>query len=166
VASLFGLGRSEDGFFAEAHPKMRPVETNTEGVFLAGAAQGPKDVPDTVGHAGAAASMALALLDKGEVVISPQTAVVDEKLCSACKTCLSLCPYTAISYIEEDNVARVNEALCKGCGTCVAACPAGAITARHFTDRQILAQIEGLFRVPAVEAETETAMAEAEGVSS
>jgi heterodisulfide reductase subunit A len=165
VASLFGLSRSEDGFFAEAHPKMRPVETNTDGVFLAGAAQGPKDVPDTVGHAGAAASMALALLDKGEVVISPQTAVVDEKLCSACKTCLSLCPYTAISFIEADNVARVNEALCKGCGTCVAACPAGAITARHFTDRQILAQIEGLFRTPAEKAETEAVVAEAEGVN-
>jgi heterodisulfide reductase subunit A len=150
VASLFGLGRSEDGFFAEAHPKLRPVETNTEGVFLAGVCQGPRDVPDTVGHAGAAASMALALLDKGEVIISPQVAVVDEELCSGCKTCISLCPYTAISFIEEvgeKGVARVNEALCKGCGTCVAACPAGAIMARHFTDRQILAQIEGLFRV-------------------
>ena len=150
VASLFGLGRTEDGFFAEAHPKMRPVETNTDGVFLAGTAQGPRDVPDTVAHAGAAASMALALLDKGEVTISPQVAVVDEKLCSACKTCISLCPYTAISFIEEvgeKGVARVNEALCKGCGTCVAACPSGAIMARHFTDRQILTQIEGLFRV-------------------
>jgi heterodisulfide reductase subunit A len=149
VASLFGLSRSPDGFFAEAHPKMRPVETNTDGVFLAGAAQGPKDVPDTVAHAGAAASMALALMDKGEVTISPQTAVVDEKLCSACKTCISLCPYTAISFIVEDNVARVNEVLCKGCGTCVAACPAGAITGRHFTTEQILAQIEGLFRATA-----------------
>ena len=158
VAALFGLGRTEDGFFAEAHPKMRPVETNTDGVFLAGTAQGPRDVPDTVAHAGAAASMALALLDKGEVTISPQIAVVDEELCSACKTCIVLCPYTAISYIEEDNVARVNEALCKGCGTCVAACPAGAITGRHFTTEQIMAQIEGLFRIPVP--------AEAEGVRS
>jgi heterodisulfide reductase subunit A len=149
VATLFGLGRSPDGFFAEAHPKLRPVETNTEGVFLAGTAQGPKDVPDTVAHAGAAASMALALLDKGEVTISPATAIVDEKLCSACKTCIALCPYTAIAFIEADNVARVNEALCKGCGTCVAACPAAAITARHFTDEQMMAQIEALLRVPA-----------------
>jgi heterodisulfide reductase subunit A len=149
VGSLFGLGRTEDGWFAEAHPKMRPVETNTDGVFLAGTAQGPRDVPDTVAHAGAAASMVLALLDKGEVTISPATAVVDEELCSACKTCISLCPYTAISFIEEDNVARVNEALCKGCGTCVAACPAGAIAGRHFTTEQIMAQIEGLFRLPA-----------------
>jgi heterodisulfide reductase subunit A len=139
------------------------VETNTEGVFLAGCAQGPKDVPDTVGHAGAAASMALALLDKGEVTISPQVAVVDEKLCSGCKTCLSLCPYLAISFIEEDSVARVNEALCKGCGTCVAACPAGAITARHFTTDQIMAQIEGLFCVPEEEAEAEAVVVE-EGV--
>ncbi|MCP4548507.1 MAG: 4Fe-4S dicluster domain-containing protein [bacterium] len=149
VASMFGLSRKPDGFFAEAHPKLRPVETNTDGVFLAGSIQGPKDVPDTVGHAGAAASMALALLDKGEVVISPQVAIVDEKLCSACKTCISLCPYTAIAFVDEDNVARINEALCKGCGTCVAACPAGAITAQHFTTEQIMAQIEGLFRVPA-----------------
>ncbi len=148
IAQLFGLSRTPDGWFAEAHPKLRPVETNTDGVFLAGTAQGPKDVPDTVAHAGAAASMAVALLNKGEVTISPQVAVVDEKLCSACKTCLSVCPYTAISFIVEDNVARVNEALCKGCGTCVATCPAGAITGKHFTDDQIMAQIEGLFRVP------------------
>ncbi len=148
IAQLFGLSRTPDGWFAEAHPKLKPVETNTDGVFLAGAAQGPKDVPDTVAHAGAAASMALALLNRGEVTISPQVAVVDEKLCSACKTCLSICPYAAISFIIEDNVARVNEALCKGCGTCVATCPAGAITGKHFTDDQIMAQIEGLFRVP------------------
>jgi heterodisulfide reductase subunit A len=146
VASLFGISRSPEGFFAEAHPKLRPVETNTDGVFLAGCAQGPRDVPDTVAHAGAAASMALALLDKGEVTISPVVASVEEKLCSACKTCLSVCPYSAISYIADANVARINEALCKGCGTCVAACPAGAIRGRHFTDEQILAQIEGLLR--------------------
>jgi heterodisulfide reductase subunit A len=149
MGTLFGLGRSPDGFFAEAHPKLRPVETNTDGVFLAGCAQGPKDVPDTVAHAGAAASMALALLDKGEVTISPIIAAVDEKLCSACKTCISVCPYSAISFIESENVARVNDALCKGCGTCVAACPAGAIRGRHFTDEQIIAQIEGLLREPA-----------------
>jgi len=148
VASLFGISRSPDGFFAEAHPKLRPVETNTDGVFLAGCAQGPRDVPDTVAHAGAAASMALALLDKGEVTISPTIAKVDEKLCSACKTCLSLCPYTAITFDTEANVAKINDALCRGCGTCVAACPAGAIQGRHFTDEQIHAQIEALLREP------------------
>jgi len=153
VASMFGLGRKESGFFAEAHPKMRPVETNTDGVFLAGVSQGPKDVPDTVAHAGAAASMALALLDKGEVTISPAVAHVNEKLCAGCKVCIELCPYTAISFVEKDNVSCVNEVLCKGCGACAAACPSGAIEARHFTDQQILAQIEGLLSVPRVLAE-------------
>jgi heterodisulfide reductase subunit A len=110
--------------------------------------------------------MALALLDRGEVVISPQVAAVNEELCSACKTCISLCPYTAISFIEEDNVARVNEALCKGCGTCVAACPAGAIQGRHFTTQQIMAQIEGLFRLPGAQVEAEVPVAEVEGAAS
>jgi len=142
VGALFGLSRSEDGFFAEAHPKLRPVETNTDGVFLAGCAQGPKDVPDTVAHAGAAASMVLALLDKGEVTISPTTAKVITEKCVGCGDCIIVCPYTAISRVE--GKAEVNPALCKGCGTCVATCPAGAIEALHFTDEQIVAQIEGV----------------------
>jgi heterodisulfide reductase subunit A len=144
VASLFGISRTPDGFFAEAHPKLRPVETNTDGVFIAGCAQGPRDVPDTVTHAGAAASLAIALLNKGEVTISPTVAKVDEKLCSACKTCLSVCPYSAITFDTEANVAKVNDALCRGCGTCVATCPAGAIRGQHFTDEQISVQIESL----------------------
>ncbi len=162
VASIFGLSRSADGFFQEAHPKLRPFHTNTDGVFLAGACQSPKDVPDTVAHASAAAAETLSLLSRGEVIISPTTAVVDEELCSGCKTCISLCPYSAISFVEREisGVAEVNEALCKGCGTCVAACPAGAITARHFSDAQIMAEIEGLFRVPvAVDAEKELVQA-------
>jgi heterodisulfide reductase subunit A len=142
VGALFGLSRSEDGFFAEAHPKLRPVETNTDGVFLAGCAQGPKDVPDTVAHAGAAASMVLALLDKGEVTISPTTAKVITERCVSCGDCIIVCPYTAISRVE--GKAQVNPALCKGCGTCAATCPAGAIEALHFTDEQIVAQIEGV----------------------
>jgi heterodisulfide reductase subunit A len=146
VASTFGIGRSEDGFFLEAHPKLRPVETNTDGVFLAGACQAPRDVPDTVAHAGAAAGQCLSLLSRGEVTISPTVAVVDEQLCSGCRVCIELCPYSAISFISQDGkgTARINEALCKGCGTCVAACPAGAIKARHFTDGQIYAEIAGL----------------------
>ncbi len=150
VASLFGISLSADGFFQEAHPKLRPFHTNTDGVFLAGACQFPKDVPDTVAHASAAAAEALSLLSRGEVVISPTVAVVDDHLCSGCKTCISLCPYTAISFIARNGtgVAEINEALCKGCGTCVAACPAGAITARHFSDRQLLAEIEGLLGAP------------------
>ena len=146
VASTFGIGRSEDGFFLEAHPKLRPVETNTDGVFLAGACQAPRDVPDTVAHADAAAGRCLSLLSRGEVTISPTVAVVDEQLCSGCRVCIDLCPYTAISFISQDGTgtARINEALCKGCGTCVAACPAAAIKARHFTDAQIYAEIVGL----------------------
>jgi heterodisulfide reductase subunit A len=149
VAQTFGISRSPDGFFMEAHPKLRPFHTNTDGVFLAGACQAPRDIPDTVAHANAAAAEALALMSAGEVTIAPITAWVSEDLCSGCKTCLDLCPYKAISFISRNGtgVAEVNEALCKGCGTCAAACPAGAITARHFTDAQILAQIEGLFRV-------------------
>ncbi len=142
VGALFGLSRSADGFFVEAHPKLRPVETNTDGVFLAGCAQVPRDVPETVAHAGAAASMVLSLLDKGEVTISPATARVVEKECVGCGDCIPVCPYSAISRV--DGHAEVNAALCKGCGTCVATCPAGAIRALHFTDEQLVAQIEGV----------------------
>jgi heterodisulfide reductase subunit A len=92
--------------------------------------------------------MTIALLNRGEVTISPTVANVDEKLCSACKTCLSVCPYQAITFNADNNVATVNDALCKGCGTCVAACPAAAITGRHFSDEQIVAQIEALLREP------------------
>jgi len=158
VASTFGISRSANGFFQEAHPKLRPFHTNTDGIFLAGSCQSPKDVPDTVAHASAAAAEILSLLSRGEVIISPTTAVVDEQLCSGCKTCIALCPYSAISFISQDTtgVTEINEALCKGCGTCVAACPAGAITARHFSERQIMAEIEGLFRIPVpVESEKE-----------
>jgi len=142
IGALFGLGRSADGFFAEAHPKLRPVETNTDGVFLAGCAQGPKDVPDTVAQAGAAASMALALLNKGEVTISPTVAEVVRERCVGCGDCLPVCPYTAITRVE--GKAQINQALCKGCGTCVATCPSGAIEALHFTDEQLVAQIDGV----------------------
>ncbi len=157
VAQTFGISLSTDGFFMEAHPKLRPFHTNTDGVFLAGTCQAPRDIPDTVAHANAAAAEALALMSAGVVTVAPTIAVVDEDLCSGCKTCIDLCPYSAISFVPVEHadvgtevvtgVASVNEALCKGCGTCAAACPAGAITARHFTDQQILAQIEGLFRV-------------------
>ena len=152
ISHLFGIGCGDEGFFTEAHPKLRPVETNSDGVFLAGTCQAPRDVPDTVAHANAAAAEALALMSRGEVVISPTTATVDVSLCSGCKTCISLCPYTAISFVEmgDESYAEVNDALCKGCGTCVAACPSKAIIARHFTTDQIVAQIEGLLRVPQV----------------
>jgi len=143
VAALFGLGRTPDGFFAEAHPKLRPVETSTAGVFLAGCAQGPRDVPDTVAHAGAAAMEAVGLFNRGEVTISPTVAVVEAVKCVGCGDCIPVCPYSAISR-NGDEKAEINAVLCLGCGTCVATCPAGAITALHFTDQEIVAQIDGL----------------------
>jgi heterodisulfide reductase subunit A len=142
MGAIFGLSRSEDGFFLEAHPKLRPVETNTDGVFLAGACQAPRDVPDAVAHANAAAAEALALLNQGVVQIAPTTAEIKEEFCSGCGECVLVCPYSAISLT--DHTAQVNSALCKGCGTCVAACLAKAIVAKHFTDEQIVAQIEGV----------------------
>jgi heterodisulfide reductase subunit A len=116
----------------------------TDGVFIVGCCQGPKDIPDTVAQASAAAARVLAMISKGKVEIEAAIAVVDEELCSGCKTCVPLCPYSAISFNEEKKVSRINEALCKGCGTCVAACPSGAITGRHFTTEQIIAEIEGV----------------------
>ena len=143
VASLFGLGRTPDGWFAEAHPKLRPVETATAGVFLAGCCQGPRDIPDTVAHAGAAALEVVRLFNQGEVTISPTVAVVEAEACVGCGECILACPYSAISRTAQGK-AEVNPALCHGCGTCVATCPAGAITALHFTDEEIVAQIDGL----------------------
>jgi heterodisulfide reductase subunit A len=144
VARTFGLSRSPDGFYLERHPKLDPVGTTTDGVYLAGCCQGPKDIPDTVAQAQAAAARALSLAARGEAWIDPIRAAVDESLCGGCKTCVGLCPYTAISYDEARRVAVVQEALCKGCGTCVAACPTGAISGAGFTDGQILAELEGL----------------------
>jgi heterodisulfide reductase subunit A len=138
------LSRGADGFFLEKHPKLEPVATVTDGVFVVGCAQGPKDVPDTVAQASAGAAEALSLIDRGKVEIEAATAVVAEELCSGCRVCPPLCPYNAISFLEEKTVAEINDVLCKGCGVCVAACPAAAITGRHFTDRQIFAEIEGL----------------------
>jgi len=145
VARTFHITRDRHGFFMESHPKLRPFHSNTDGTFLAGTCQAPRDIPDTVAHANAAAAEALSLLARGKVTIEPLGAEVDPKRCSGCLVCIPLCPYQAISLNGKgENVAEVNEALCKGCGACVAACPAGAITAKHFTDRQILAQIEAV----------------------
>jgi len=144
VAKLLNISRSADGFFLERHPKLDPVATMTDGIFVAGCCQGPKDIPDTVAQASAAAARVLSMISKGSVEIEAAISVVDEELCSGCKTCLQLCPYSAISFDEEKKVAFINEALCKGCGTCGAACPSGAIVSRHFTTEQIIAQIEGV----------------------
>ena len=144
VRRLFNIGCSGDGFFLERHPKLAPVNTFADGIFLAGCCQGPKDIPDTVAQSGAAAAQALALIDAGIVELEPNTAHVLEDACSGCKTCLPLCPYQAISYQEQEKKARINEVLCKGCGTCVAACPSGSIRQNLFEDEEIFEEIEGL----------------------
>jgi heterodisulfide reductase subunit A len=144
VAKLFSISRSRDGFFLEKHPKLDPIATTTDGVFVAGCCQGPKDIPDTVAQASAAAARVMAMICKGSVEIEAATAVIEEELCSGCKTCISLCPYNAISFNEDKKVSVINEALCKGCGTCAATCPSGAITSRHFTVEQIMAELEGV----------------------
>jgi heterodisulfide reductase subunit A len=143
IGKLFGVTTDKDGFFAEAHPKLKPVDTTTAGVFLAGCCQSPKDIPDTVSQASAAASKVIGLLAKGEIDIDPTVAEVDPARCSGCGECILACPYNAIERVE--GKARVNVALCKGCGTCVGACLAKAITGHHFTDQELVAQIEGIF---------------------
>jgi heterodisulfide reductase subunit A len=147
VGRLFGLSRSPDGFFLERHPKLDPVATASDGLYVAGCAQGPKDIPHSVAQASAAAARMLATITKGVVEIDPVRAEINEAFCSGCRICNALCPYNAISYLEEKNVSQVNSTLCKGCGTCVAACPAGAITGYGFSDQQIRAELEGLLAV-------------------
>ncbi len=147
ITDLLRLSQTSDRFLMEAHPKLRPVDTSSDGVFLAGCCQGPKDIPDTVAQAKGAASSALMPLSKGMVKVEAQVSEVDESICRGCGYCVEVCPYGAIE-LEEVNqmghmvqVAKVNEALCKGCGACVAACFSGAIQAKSFRDRQILPQI-------------------------
>ncbi len=146
VARTFGISLSPDGFFLEKHPKLGPVETATDGVFLAGACQGPKDIPDSVAQGGAAAAAALALMDAGSVTLEPFTTYVSPEKCGGCRTCEGLCPYSAISMVDFNSkrVAYINEALCKGCGACAAACPAGAATQHGFTNEQVMAEIDGI----------------------
>jgi heterodisulfide reductase subunit A len=143
VGRLFNISRSADGFFLEKHPKLEPVSTMTDGIFLAGCCQGPKDIPDTVAQASAAAAEALAMISKGRVEIEAATAVIDERICSGCQACLEVCPYSAISFDKEKKVCRVNQALCKACGACTAACFSDAVSLEHFTNEQIVAEMEG-----------------------
>jgi heterodisulfide reductase subunit A2 len=144
VRRMFNMTCSTEGFFLERHPKLAPVSTFTEGIFLAGCCQGPKDIPDTVAQAGAAAAEALALIDAGFVEAEPNVASVTEEECSGCKTCVPMCPYHAIDFLEEVKIARINAAMCKGCGTCVAACPSGSIRQSLFQDDQIFEEIKGI----------------------
>ena len=144
LGRIFSISRSKDGFFLERHPKLAPVSTASDGIFIAGACQGPKDIPDSVAQGAAAAANALSLIDRKEVTLEPTIAFIDEKQCSGCKICIGLCPYNAISFDETKKVSVVNDALCKGCGVCVAACPSSAIKQRNFTDDQILAEVEAI----------------------
>jgi heterodisulfide reductase subunit A len=144
VARTLNLSTDKYGFFIEAHPKLGPVETSLAGIYLAGAAQGPKDIPESVAQGAAAGAEVLALFGLGEVEVEPTVAIVDERLCTGCRTCEGLCAYTAVSFSNETKTAWVNEALCQGCGTCAAACPTAAIRVSHYTPDQICAQIEGL----------------------
>ena len=148
VSALFHASRSEDGFLLEAHPKLKPLESAVAGVFLAGACQGPKDIPDTVAQASGAAAKAIDLLSKGEIELEPLKAMVDGDLCSGCEICVSICPFVAIE-MKTDVVdgkerlrAEVVEAMCQGCGVCSSACPTGAVKIQQYSNKQVLTQVE------------------------
>lgn len=144
LSHIVGISMCGNAFYIEKHPKLDPVATTTDGVYIVGSCQGPKGIIDTISQARAAASRVLASISYGSIQVEVTTAVVNEDVCCGCQTCISVCPYTAISFDEEKKVSVVNEILCKGCGTCGSTCPTGAIRSRHFTDQQILSQIEGL----------------------
>jgi len=144
VTRIFGINIGSDGFFQEEHPKLEPISTPTSGVFLAGTCQGPKDIPDTVAQAKGAAAEALALSSAGHVAVSPMISSIDPNICIGCQVCIDLCAYSAIEFNELKGVSEVNEAMCKGCGSCAGHCPSGAAKVRHFTDKQIFAEIDGL----------------------
>jgi heterodisulfide reductase subunit A len=144
VGKMFGISCSMDGWFTEKHPKLDPVATMTEGIYIVGCAQGPKDIPSSVAQGAAASARVLDKILQKEVALEPIKASVNQALCSGCKICNGLCPFNAITFIEDDKVTSINPALCQGCGTCVAACPAGAISGTGFSNEQIIAQIDGL----------------------
>jgi heterodisulfide reductase subunit A len=147
LARKLRIACGAEGFLREAHPKLRPLEALTAGVFLAGAAQGPKDIPEAVAQASGAAAKVVALLSQPKLEHAPEVAEVQEELCSGCGICAPQCPYGAITV---DEVAHVNEILCEGCGTCVAACPSGALTFRNVGDEQILRMVRAALEVEGV----------------
>jgi heterodisulfide reductase subunit A len=147
VAKLFGISCSANGWFIEKHPKLDPVATMTEGIFIAGCVQGPKDIPSSVSQGAAASARVLGRIQQGEIALEPIRATVIAEKCSGCRICNNLCPFNAISFHEDKMVTEINPALCQGCGTCIAACPAGAITGTGFSNDQVFAQIEGLLMV-------------------
>ena len=155
LATMLTASMDTNDFFTEAHPKLRPVESPTAGIFLSGACQGPKDIPETVAQAGAAASKAIGLLAKDALTTNPCTAQPDEMMCNGCSTCEKVCPYGAITYIDKEfgrpprttnirRVAQVNPAVCQGCGACTVACPSGAMDLKGFSNRQIMAEVDAI----------------------
>lgn len=144
VAQLLKLSRSGDGFFMEAHPKLRPVDTSMAGVFLAGCCQSPKDIADSISQARAAASAAMIPLMRGEVQVDAATSFIDEELCSGCGQCAEYCNFAALSLHPVRGRMTVNAVLCQGCGACATACPSKAIKVHQFTFEQVMAQVDAL----------------------
>ena len=155
LATMLTASMDTNDFFTEAHPKLRPVESPTAGVFLSGTCQGPKDIPETVSQAGAAASKVIGLLSKDKLIGNPCIAHSDELMCNGCSSCERVCPYGAITYIDKEfrmpdrttkvrRVASVNEAVCQGCGACTVACPSGAMDLRGFASKQIMAEVDAI----------------------
>ncbi|MFV0362829.1 MAG: 4Fe-4S dicluster domain-containing protein [Suipraeoptans sp.] len=156
IATMLTASIDTNNFLTEAHPKLRPVESPTAGVFLSGVCQGPKDIPETVAQAGAAAVKAIGLLAKEKLLTNPCTAKSDELLCNGCSMCENVCPYGAITYTDKEindhgireirRIATVNDALCQGCGACTVTCPSGAMDLQGFSNRQILAEVDAICR--------------------
>ena len=157
LATMLTASMDTNDFFTEAHPKLRPVESPTAGIFLSGACQGPKDIPETVSQAGAAASKVIGLLAKDQLVCNPCVAQPDELMCNGCSSCEKVCPYGAITYADKEfrgpnrttlirRVAQVNPAVCQGCGACTVACPSGAMDLKGFSNRQIMAEVDAICR--------------------
>jgi heterodisulfide reductase subunit A2 len=144
IARLFNLSTDKYGFFMERHPKLAPLSTMSEGIFIAGVCQSPKDIPDTVAQASGAAAEALTIVVKDKMELEATTAIVNPASCCGCQNCVRVCPYGAPSFNYDKQVSEINEALCKGCGLCASVCPSSAIIARHFTNEQVLAEMEGL----------------------
>jgi len=149
VARLFNLNRRADGFFLERHVKLDPVATPTDGIFIAGCCEGPRDIPDTVAQAEATAAKALSLISRGVVRTEAAISTIDEDICQGCGRCEEICPFHAPKVTSKNGkvVSSINETLCKGCGSCAVVCPTGAISIKHFTQDEILAQVGALTEV-------------------
>jgi len=144
VGRIFGVNQGADGFFLEEHPKLGPLNTATDGVFIAGACQSPKDIPDTVAQASGAAAKAMSLSARGQVQVPSAISWIDPDICAGCRICIDLCPYSAIEFDHRRQISVINEAICKGCGSCSGFCPSGAAQVRHFQKKQIFAEFEGI----------------------